>query len=248
MKSVKKIMVAAACGAATLALANPALADLIVNGGFETTTAGNGQLGYNTDATGWSVPAPNGSYAFVFAPGTADTTGANGEYGGLSLWGPGNGSANGLTASPNGGNFVALDSDFQIGALSQTVSGLTAGQTYAVSFYWGGAQQYTFTGPTTDQLLVSLGAQTLDTSVISVASHGFSGWLAATLDFTATGSSETLSFLAEGTPVGVPPFALLDGVSMNAVPETPTLLVSAFILVPVCGHVLRRKMRQQSRA
>jgi hypothetical protein len=59
--------------------------ELVTNGGFEMTTNGNGQLGYNTNATGWSVVAPSGSYIFLFGPGTADTTGANGEYGGLTL-------------------------------------------------------------------------------------------------------------------------------------------------------------------
>jgi hypothetical protein len=108
-------------------------ADLVTNGGFESN-GGNGQLGYNTSATGWSVPAPPGSYTFLFNPqsstvsGTsADNSGAPGQYGSLSLWGPGNDSVNGLTLSPNGGAFIAQDSAFQDGALTQTISGLSVG-------------------------------------------------------------------------------------------------------------------------
>src|SRR5271169_1058674 len=90
--------------------AGQARADIITNGDFELTTNGNGQLGFNTNAVGWSMPANSSSYTFLFAPGTADTTGANGQYGFLGLWGPGNGSANGLpAASPTGGNFIAQD-------------------------------------------------------------------------------------------------------------------------------------------
>src|SRR5580658_3782800 len=87
--------------------------DLVANGGFEVN-GGNGQLGFNTSAADWSVPAPSGSYTFLFAPGTADTSGANGEYGFLGLWGPGDGSPNGLPAtSPNGGYYLATDPSFQ---------------------------------------------------------------------------------------------------------------------------------------
>ncbi|UAJ11857.1 PEPxxWA-CTERM sorting domain-containing protein [Polymorphobacter megasporae] len=39
--------------------------------------------------------------------------------------------------------------------------------------------------------------------------------------FTATGTTEVLSFLALGTPEGKPPFSLLDGVS-GTVPEPAT--------------------------
>lgn len=146
------------CIAVTLT-ATPALAgvNLVTNGSFETN-GGNGQLGYNTSATGWSVPAPGGSYTFIFAPGTADGPGADGQFGNLQLWGPGNGSANGLTAtSPNGGYYIAQDLAFQQGAISQTINGLTPGQKYDVSFWWAAAQQYTFDLATFDQWQVTLG-------------------------------------------------------------------------------------------
>ena len=44
-----------------------------------------------------------------------------------------------------------------------------------------------------------------------------------TFDFTAGATSEMLSFLAVGTPANnLPPFALLDGVTLTAVPEPST--------------------------
>ena len=59
--------------ALALGSAGRAHANLVSNPGFETTTSGPGQMGYNTNATGWTVAS--GSYNFIFASGTADTTG-----------------------------------------------------------------------------------------------------------------------------------------------------------------------------
>jgi len=247
MKALKSLvfpaLALAAAGLAQTAMA----ANLVANGDFESTTAGNGQLGFNTDATGWFSAPPSGSYNFVFAPGTADTSGAVSQFGGLSLWGPGNGSANGLpAASPSGGNFVAMDGAFDVGPITQTITGLVPGKTYALSFWWGGAQQSGFSGATTDQLQVSLGAQTISTSVINVADHGFTGWMQETFSYTATSPSELLSFLAIGTPSGVPPFALLDGVALNqtSVPDsnsTVMLLGLAGVVLVIAAPRLRRQ-------
>jgi hypothetical protein len=215
----------------TVAISAQAGTNLVTNGDFESTTNGNGQLGYNTDATGWTIQ--NSGYNFLYAPGTADTTGAPGQFGTVSLWGPGNGSPNGLTTSPTGGNFVAADGAFQVGAIQQTITGLTAGSSYTVGFWWAGAQQFGFTGPTTDQWQVTFGNHTQSTIVLSDPSHGFTGWQYQTFTFTADGSSDLLSFLAVGTPAGVPPFSLLDGVTLeaNQIPEpaTWTVLISGLI-------------------
>ena len=90
----------------------------IANGDF-TTNGGNGDLGFNTIATGWTVAPPPGSYFFLFNPqsgttsGTsADNSGAVGFFGSLKLWGPGTGSNNGLTLSPNGSAFIGADPAF----------------------------------------------------------------------------------------------------------------------------------------
>ena len=68
---------------------------------------------------------------------------------------------------------------------------------------------------------MSLGGETQTTPTASIASHGFSGWMLQTFDYTATSSSEVLTFLATGTS-SVPPAALLDGVSLVSVPEPDT--------------------------
>jgi hypothetical protein len=231
----------AVIGGLALSLAGVgAKADLLTNGSFETTTNGNGQLGFNTNATGW---ATNG-YNFIFAPGTADTSGATGSSGLLKLWGPGDGAANGLPASsPDGGNFVAADGAFKVGAITQTVSGLTAGQQYSVGFYYAGAQQATFNGDTTEQWIVNLGtnaATTQSTPILDDVTHGFTGWNHEVFTFTADGSSDVLSFLAAGTPNGEPPFSLLDGVTMTAVPEPASMLLMGSGLAAL-GLVRRRR-------
>lgn len=231
----------------TLAVALPASANTsyVLNGSFESTTNGNGQLGYNTNATNWTNQNNAGTwgYNFLFAPGTADTTGAVGSAGTVSLWGPGNGSNNGLTTSPNGGYFIAADPVYQTGTISQVINGLTVGQEYAVQFYWAGAQQYTFNGATTEGWQVTLGSSTQSTGTISNVSHGFTGWRLATMDFVATSTSETLSFLALGTPSGLPPFVLLDGVSMIAAPEPGTfvLIGLGLLAIPLGARRIRKR-------
>jgi len=243
VKSFCKGAAIALSAAAVLTVAPIAHAELVTNGSFEATSNGNGQLGFNTDVTGWSVPAPPGSYAFVYAAGTGDTVGANGQYGNVSIWGPNNGSANGLpAASPDGGNYLAADGSFQDGAITQTLNGLTAGDTYAVTFYWAAAQQFGFTGGTTSGWSVDLGSAPAQSVSASIGSEGFSGWAQATLDFTADNTSDVLSFLALPTG-GEPPFSLLDGVSAADV-STPEPGTWALMFAGVFGALGVSRARQ----
>jgi hypothetical protein len=215
-----------------------AQADFITNGGFETVTGGTtGQLGYNgLTATGWSSTG----YNFLYAPGTADTTGGNGVDGIVKLWGPGDGSANGLTASPAGGNFVAADGAYEVGAITQTMTGLTVGNVYQVGFWWAGAQQSGYNGITTDKWVVGFGSSTQSTAVVTDPSHGFTGWMYATFNFRADATNDVLSFLAVGTPSGEPPFSLIDGVSVTSVPEPSTLVLVGLGLLG-CGVAKARR-------
>jgi hypothetical protein len=156
------------------------------------------------------------------------------------MWGPGNGDNNGLPAtSPNGGYFLALDSDFQQAPVQQTITGLTVGDNYTVSFDWAAAQQQNFFGTNSSGLQVSLGGQTDSTGLITIPTGGFSGWKTRNFNYTATAPSETLSFLAYGDPQ-VPPFALLDGVSLTGTPE-PSPFLAMGIGVLGLGAIIRRR-------
>jgi hypothetical protein len=226
-----------------------AATNLVTNGDFETATNANGQLAFNTVVADWSVPALSGSYTFIFAPGTADTTGSVGQYGTVKIWGPGDGSANGLPASsPDGGNFVGADPAFHNGALSQTISGLTVGKTYELSFDWAGAQQFGYNGHTTEGWQVSLGSDTQSTGTIGDKNHGFTGWRSSNFFFTASNTSELLSFLALGGPnASLPPLALLDSVSLTAVPEPATWAVMLVGFGGI-GAAIRTRRRQAATA
>ena len=233
-------------------------AEFVTNGNFTSTTnigsyrGSGGQLGYNINATGWTTDG----YNFLFTPTTSSTTsgttadngGSAGTYGKLQLWGPGNGSPNGLTNSPNGGNFIGADGAFQVKAINQTITDLVVGGKYTLSFWWAGAQQSGFNGVNTENWTASLGGQSFTTDTVYNTNHGFTGWQQATFSYTATASSEVLSFLAHGTPNGEPPFSLLDGVSLTG-PTTATPLPAAlFFVAPALAGVFGFSRRKQNKA
>jgi hypothetical protein len=226
--------------------------------------------GATPPATGSTLTVANwdtSGYNFVYAPGTADsgtsaaganagkpnqapgqftvTTGANKGYGNTYMWGSNNGGASTLPATdPAGGNFVAADGAYEQGAITQTVTGLTVGKTYQLTFYNAAAQQQGFDGATTEKWTVTLGSQAFTTPTINLAAHSFSGWSQVTFYYTATATSETLSFLAAGTPNGEPPFSLLGGVDLEPVPDFSNWMVFAgFGAVCMAFEVGRRRRR-----
>ena len=144
--------------------------NLVANGTFQVSGTTSFQFGTfedyasNESLADWS--SPNG-YNFVFIAGQ---TSATGYYGNLSLYAQAT-----FTAAPDypGGNYVALDADYGTAGMTQTLTGLTAGTTYNVSFAWAGAQQTGYTGGTTDNLIVSLGDSHKTTQTINVANNGF---------------------------------------------------------------------------
>ena len=239
-----KTWLAAVAALLASALAPAHATPAITNGGFETVTA-TASTEFGTRyagqvVTGWTTSG----YNFLFTSGTADTTGAANEYGQqLKLWGPGDGSANGLPASsPAGGNFVGADGAFGQAAIQQTVSNLDVNSVASITFDWAGAQQYNFDGNTTEAWQVTLGNEMHSTPVVQNVNHGFTGWQQTTLSFVVTSTTEVLSFLALGTPAGEPPFSLLDGVSITEVPE-PTSLAIMGTGLAVAGLLARRRMK-----
>ena len=186
--------------------------------------------------------------AFLIAPGTADTTGShdvrfNDTF---LLWGTNDGGLNTIpTSSPNGGNYVALDADtaYTGSGISQQLGGLVAGQKYAVSFYWAATQQQGFDGATTEAVKVGFGTNSQTTTTYNLPSHAFSGWMSQTFTFTAQTATDTLSFLAVGGPNGLPPFSLLDGVTVTQLPEPAALPLVGLGLaaIPVVRKLRKRR-------
>ena len=220
-------------GALLLGSASTTSANLVQNGGFETTSV----VVPGSNATGL---VPNWSVAFgtaIWFPGTGDVL-PNAS----AMWGPNDGSANGLPAtSPAGGNYLEQDANFVTTAFGQTITGLTPGATYKLGFWWGAAQwYYAASVPTTNQWFASLGAQTQSTAIVTVHYAGFKAWQHETFYYKPRNASEVLSFISLGS--GDPPLALLDGVSLTAVPDLDTWasLGLGFAALGIAARVRRR--------
>jgi hypothetical protein len=239
----KALLMTAALGSlglAPLLSAGAQAANLVQNGGFETTTlppnltpanASGAEIdsnwNYNGDLTGWSSTGGSTYNVLFFGNVTnAKTIDADTRF---TITEPQHLDSNFNSLSPNGGNFMGLDGDSAAnGPLEQTIMGLTSGKTYTLSFDWAGIELSNRTGYDSIKLTGSLGGDDFSTlTYLNSAPAGqpgsFSGWMTANFTFTANSPTEVLSFLAVGTPDGnVPPFALLDGVSLTAVPEPST--------------------------
>jgi hypothetical protein len=226
------------------------MAGLVSNGSFESATyTANSEVGPNYTAgttaangqgiTGWTVGGLTGGYPLYLFAATASTVSAANQWGSTTeklattYTGP----------SPDGGNFVALDGDPALDTtISQTISSLIVGKWYNVTFYWAATELQSRTGATTEQVEVSLGSDNQFTKIVSTPAQGFNGWYAQTLSFKATAISETLQFMALGTPSGLPPIVLLDGVNMYQVPE-PTTLAMLGLGVALFGAARFRRRR-----
>ena len=246
--SVKGIVVALAVPALTLAAGAARAENLVQNGGFEASSySSSNQFGTGFGGEGVTDWTAGGGYQVYFFYSTATTTSANSQWGEPQIL-----SANFTPGWPAGREsaFVGLDADSQYDSpLSQTISGLTVGKSYDVSFNWGSTQLTNRSGATTEKVQVSLSdgvnIQSHTTPTDHILSQGFSGWHDQTFAFTATSPTEVLSFLAKGTPNGLPPFVALDGVSMSAAPEPAAW---ALMIVGLGGLGAAARMRRKAEA
>ena len=260
-------LIAAATAFALVAGAANASTNLVLNGGFENTTLTAGQQLQIAGYVGFQVTYPGGSYSnavdnwtssqdgsnpaaynlYFFDGATAKTGDAFSQYTSEQQ----RPNVNFTGSSPNGGAFMILDGDPNFtGPLSQTVNGLTVGQTYQLSFYWAGGELSNRTGYQTIDLTGSFGSSTFATPIVTNHAGSnpgdFSGWQLETFDFKATSVSQVLSFLAAGTPAAnLPPVAFLDGVSVVAVPEPG---VWALMLAGIAGLGLALRRRRSALA
>ena len=231
---------------AWLALATPARASLVQNGSFETTSL--------SSPGGYFCQAGASCVSNVFDwTSTCNAGGCGNGSTVLSLLFPNtNGSAfnccglDGTVAnSPDGGNFVGADGDPQYSApFSQTINGLILGHTYQLSFFQAAAQQGGTSGATTERWQVTLGSDTQLSSLMTNPSGGFQPWTQQKMTFTAKSVNEVLMFLAIGTPAGLPPVSLLDGVALTESPE-PSVMFLTLSVVPLLAFSAIRTRRKK---
>ncbi len=225
---MKNSIFALAAIAAAIGAASPAAAqEFVTNGNFESVS--NNSQNFQVDpgnpygsVTGWSTASgPSGNpYNILFHSSIATTGSAVGEYSGTGVE-----YLHALPTNNTGhGNFMALDGDPAVnGTFLTQLTGLTVGSIYTLTFDWASGQIASRTGATTEGLNVQVGSLNLNLTPRNTPSGGSTPWASVTANFTATGANQTLSFLANGTPSGLPPVALLDNVSVRgAVPEPST--------------------------
>lgn len=186
----------------------------------------------NQNFTQYTGSAPKGSFTSV------DPVGWTGGSGLIFIASPHNGQSAAapiyLTtyANPVGagvpGNYVEADGNptYESG-FNYTVTGLTVGQTYTLSFYQGASQQTGFYGTTTNQWIVSLGTTGLSicdncgpidpvygqtstyysndsgasiaaSQLMTVPTGTAVGWQYVSVNLTADATTDVLSFLAWG--------------------------------------------------
>ena len=252
MKTFKLTQLASVLLALCAGSAGAVPLNLVQNGGFEDTAITRSQAlapssAYQESvANGWYNYLPSGSnFNVLYLPGESTTIGATGinnnpASGPAILWA--------ATESPSGGNFIASDGDSTVySEISQIIYNLTVGQMYDLKFDFAGAQfKVPFNGITTAAWDVRFGSEMHTTPIIQTVTGEFNGWSSSTMRFTATAANQALVFMSRGTPNGLPPVTLLDGVSLTEVVEVPEPASLALTLAGLFGIGVSRRGKRNS--
>ena len=210
-------------------------ANLVQNGGFETTAHPTKGQFQTVQPAFWNCSTCGGNRKYTYVDGPGQATNSVGGY-------PVYGGAAFPTTSPQGGNFIQANGDSNFRAsISQMISGLVIGTNYNLSFYQAAGQQIGRTGATTEQWRVTLGTDLAKVSpLMKNPSQQFQPWQRVNMSFTATKITELLTFLSVGTPNRMPPTLFLDGVDIE-VPEPAALSVMGVGILGLGAAVRRRR-------
>jgi hypothetical protein len=200
-----------------------ARADFVVNGSFEAVQIGAPfDSGNPADVPGWTHSGSGGD-ALLWAIGYVDGGGS-------------------VTVAGDGRQFVTLGSGFNqppaFAAWSQTMTGLTAGDSYLLRFKM--AAEGDDSGPQSLTAGFTSGSSTGPQNFFAVnGANYWRNWIPESMTFLATSSSVTLQFsVNQSFDVGI------DAVSVvQSVPEPSTLAILGGLVVSAVPFALRRSRR-----